>query len=261
MTTSTQPVLCTVASRLAHLELNGEAGNAFNLALTTALAEAAGELSRATASGEVGALLITAAGANFCVGGDLREFAAQGDRISTHIDQVAGRAHEAIAMLGGLAIPVVCAVQGATAGGGLGLVAVSDVVVAARSAKFRVAYTAIGLSPDCGTSWYLPRIVGPRRALDLALTNPAIGAEEALRLGLVTRVADDGESQDVARDIATKLAAGPTDAFIATKALMRASATADLADQLDAEAASISSLAGKEYGRAAIAAFVARSRP
>lgn len=260
MPPSTDPVLLTREGRLAHLLLNrGDEGNSFNLAMVTALSAAARSASEWAADAAVGALLISADGGNFCVGGDLKEFAAQGDGLSGHVSIVADRAHDAIQALADLPIPVVCAVRGAAAGGGLGLLCVADVVVAERSAKFRVAYTAIGLSPDCGTSWYLPRLVGPRRAMDLALTNPAVDAAAAERIGLVSRVVDDGTGDDVARALAAQLADGPTESLRATKALMRAGATASLPDHLAAEAESISSLAGQEYGAGAIAAFASRA--
>ena len=121
--------------------------------------------------------------------------------------------HPAVETLVNLDAPVVVAVQGSAAGAGLGLVLAADLVIAARSAKFVMAFTAIGLSPDASSSWFLPRIVGQRRALELTLMNRVLSAAEAHEWGIVTSVVDDDALFDAAAECATTLAAGPTAAF------------------------------------------------
>ena len=193
---------------------DAENGNGLNLDSAQALRAAA----NAIAADPGGAVLVRAAGRNFCVGGDLRAFAAQGADVGPYVHEVATAASAAIEVLYGLPVPVVTAVQGAAAGGGIGLALVGDLVLAAESAKFRLAYTAIGVTPDCGASWLLPRQIGPKRALDLLLTNRTLTAAQAENWGLVSKVVGDGELGAAARALAASLAAGPAAAaFAATK--------------------------------------------
>jgi 2-(1,2-epoxy-1,2-dihydrophenyl)acetyl-CoA isomerase len=232
-------------------------GNALDLAMAEGLQDVATDI-----AGRPGlrAVQLDAEGRTFCVGGDLREFGAVADPAS-HVERVAAAAHGAITLLRGLSAPVVCVVQGAAGGGGLGLALVGDVVLAARQARFRVAYTAAGLSPDCGVSFHLGRVLGPALALDLALTNRSLTAEEAERCGLVSRVVDDGDLVVLASSVVRQLADGPAHALAATKRLLRAAADRSWDDQLAAEAASIAKLAGSAEGREGIAAFLERRAP
>jgi 2-(1,2-epoxy-1,2-dihydrophenyl)acetyl-CoA isomerase len=145
------------------------------------------------------------------------------------------------------------------AGAGLGFALTGDVVIAARSARFRMAYTAVGLTPDCGTTWLLPRAVGRRRALDLTLTNRTLDADEALAWGLVSRVVDDADLRTSSHHLASDLAAGIGDALGSAKALLAlGSAEPDLRVQLAREAASIAAIAGTAPTQNAISAFFAR---
>jgi 2-(1,2-epoxy-1,2-dihydrophenyl)acetyl-CoA isomerase len=208
----------------------------------------------------VGCVLLRAEGANFCVGGDIRAFAAApapGD----FLGELASVVHDAVLGLASAAAPVVAAVNGWAAGAGLSLAACADITMAAESASFRSAYSAIGLSPDCGLTWTLPRLVGRARAADLLLTNRVVGAAEAAGIGLVARVVADDRLQAQAQEIAVELASGPTAAFGRIKKLLDASDRATLADQLDAEAASIAACADHPQGRAGVAAFTTGRRP
>lgn len=231
--------------------------NALDLPTAEALRDAAAEV-----TAEPGrAVLLRAAGGNFCVGGDLRAFAGRGADTAPYVHAVATAAHEAVRALHELPVPVVSAVRGAAAGGGIGLALAADLVVAARSARFRLAYTAIGLTPDCGASWVLPRLLGPRRAADLILTNRVLTGEDAERWGLVSRLVDDDELDQTAYRTAAELAAGSGAALRAAKGLLRAGAEAPLEEHLATEARSIADLAGGAQARAAMDAFLAaRSR-
>lgn len=233
-------------------------GNALDLRTAEALRDSASEV----AADPGGAVLLRAAGGSFCVGGDLRAFAGRGAETGAYVHAVASAAHAAIQALHDLPVPLVTAVRGAAAGGGIGLSLVGDIVLAARSARFRLAYTAIGLTPDCGASWFLPRLVGPRRAADLILTNRVLSGEDAERWGLVSRCVDDEELDDAARRTTADLAAGSGDALRAAKGLLRAGASEQLRRHLAEEARSIAALADGREAQERMASFLtARSRP
>ncbi|MFJ1969996.1 enoyl-CoA hydratase/isomerase family protein [Streptomyces sp. NPDC087903] len=232
-------------------------GNALDLPTAEALRDTVAEVTADPGR----AVLLRATGANFCVGGDLRAFAGRGADTASYVHAVASAAHEAVRALHELPVPVVSAVRGAAAGGGIGLALAGDIVVAARSARFRLAYTAIGLTPDCGASWVLQRLLGPRRAADLILTNRVLTGEDAERWGLVSRLVDEDELDDSAYRTAADLAAGSGTALRAAKELLRAAAEAPLERQLAEEARSITALAGGAEAQAAMESFLAaRSR-
>lgn len=244
---------------VAVLSLNRpDAGNSMSMQLVEDLRDAAAEVA---GDGAVRAVLLRGNGANFCVGGDLKEFSELGDQITPTLRRLADVLHEGVRTLHELEVPLVVAVQGAAAGAGLSLACLGDVCLAARSAKFRVAYTAVGLSPDGGGSWLLPRLVGPRLAAELALTNRTLRADEAAAVGLVSRVVDDESLHDEAAALAATLAAGATTALKAAKRLLHQSPTASFEEQLVREAESIATLAGGPEGQEGIAAFVGKRAP
>jgi 2-(1,2-epoxy-1,2-dihydrophenyl)acetyl-CoA isomerase len=208
----------------------------------------------------VGCVLLRAEGANFCVGGDIRAFAAAREP-GKFLGELASVVHGAVLGLAEGQAPVVAAVNGWAAGAGMSLAACADVIVAAESARFRSAYSAIGLSPDCGLTWTLPRLVGRARAADLMLTNRPVGAAEAAAIGLAARVVAGDSLLAEAHALAAELASGPTAAFGRIKKLLDASDGSTLADQLDREAASIAACADDPEGRAGVAAFTAGRTP
>ena len=154
--------------------------------------------------------------------------------------------------------PVVVAVHGAVAGAGFGLVMAADIAIASNDTTFLMAYTKIGLTPDGATSWYLPRLVGLRRALDLTLTNRSLDAREALEWGIVSRVVDDADR--VAEEIALDLAGGPTGAYGAAARLLRSSERASLVDHLARESEQMTARARTHDGPEGIASFIERRR-
>jgi 2-(1,2-epoxy-1,2-dihydrophenyl)acetyl-CoA isomerase len=244
---------------VARLTLNRpEVGNALDGELARALADRAAELE---ARDDVGAVLLGAIGKAFCVGGDLRWMRAAGDRAETAVRALATDFHRALESLARLDAPVVVAVNGVAAGGGMSLAIAGDVVIAAASARFTMAYTAAGLSPDGGSTWTLPRVVGVRRAAELMLFNERLDARRALELGLVNRVVADDELDATASELAAQLAAGPTRAYGEVKRLLRVSMTTTLADQLVEEATTIGRMAGSPDGREGIAAFLDKRAP
>ena len=235
-----------------------EVGNAIDIEFCRKLSEHG----RAVAADpSVRAVLIRGNGNHFCVGGDLKLFASLGEQATPVLREMADVLHEGVIAIHRLTVPVVVAVHGNAAGAGLSLACLGDICLAARSSKFRMAYTAVGLTPDGGGSWMLPRLVGPRVAADLALTNRLLDAEEAQRVGIVTRVVDDEVIHDEAEALAAQLADGPSRAFAATKRLLAGSAATRLEDQLAQEAISISTQVGAPEGQEGIAAFLGKRAP
>jgi 2-(1,2-epoxy-1,2-dihydrophenyl)acetyl-CoA isomerase len=240
------------------LTLNrAESANAIDLTMARALAEVARDCE---ADSALSAVVLTGAGSRFCAGGAVRSFAAAGEDLPKALRELTMYLHAALASFARMTPALITAVNGVAAGAGLGLAAAGDICIAARSATFRSAYTAIGLSPDAGSTWALPRLIGARRAQELVLTNRVLDAERALAWGLVTEVVEDGDLLPRARAVADDLARLPRSAIGASKRLIAQSFGAELADQLEREAASVTSLAGSEATRAAISAFVQRPR-
>lgn len=233
------------------------AGNALDAAMGAALREAG---QRLQAYDALRVVRVDAEGRVFCVGGDLREFAGAADP-TAHVAELATAVHDGLTALHELPVPVVSVVQGVAAGGGVGVALVADVVLMARSATLRVAYTAAGLSPDCGVTLALARALGPARAMDLALTNRALSAEQAEQWGLVSRAVDDDALDAEADALVQLLATGPRKAFATTRDLVRAAAHADWRAHLDAEAGAIAHLAGTPDGREGVAAFLEKRPP
>ena len=235
-----------------------EDGNAITLEMARELLDAA---SRCDEDPEVRAVVLTGTGKMFCAGGDIKAFAAQGDSISAYMEEVVQAFHAAISRFNTMAPPVVGAINGTAAGGGLSLALATDIAVAAQSARFTMAYTKIGLTPDGGSTYFLARLVGLRRAKEMVLLNPVWSAEQALEWGLVNQVVADEEVLATATALAQKLAAGPTRAFGEAKRLILAGATESLESQMEREARAISALAGSADGQEGLAAFLAKRPP
>ncbi len=208
--------------------------NAFDETLTSALSAAIFDMA---SDASVRAVVITGAGRAFSAGQDLRDRAMQVEagadlRLG---DELRRRYHPVIAKIREMRKPVVAAVNGVVAGAGLGVAVACDVRVAATSASFRAAWGRIGLVPDAGSAYFLPRIVGWGRAMDMVLTGDPVEANEALRIGLVTRVWPDEEFADAWRKYATTLAEGATEAFALSKEGLNAAWDRDFASFLELE--------------------------
>ena len=170
--------------------------------------------------------------------------------------------HAAMSQLVRLDAPVVVGAHGSAAGAGFGIVCAADLVVAAESTKFVLAYTGIGLTPDCSSSWFLPRLVGVRRALELTISNRVLSASEALEWGIVTEVvADDAMLARRATALAEQLASGPTRAYGGTKRLVHGSLEHTLDQHLALETEEIVSAAGTVDAAEGLAAFVDKRPP
>ena len=192
---------------VAHITLNRpEDANAINLQMAVDLMQ----VSLATSSdANVRAILLTGTGRFFCAGGDLKSFAAQGDGLPAHMKEVTTFLHGAISRFTRGDAPLIAAINGVAAGAGMSLACSCDIVLAAESARFTMAYTKAGLTPDGSSTYFLPRKVGLRRALELTLLNPMVDAAQAQEYGLVTRVVPDDRLMAEATAAAAEVAAGP----------------------------------------------------
>ena len=157
--------------------------------------------------------------------------------------------------------PLVIAINGNAGGAGMSLAAAGDIVIAGEAVRFTLAYTRVGLSPDGSATYFLPRLIGLRRTMELALTNRMISAREAEAWGIVTRVVPDAEAVAQAASIAQELANGPTRSYGAVKRLLYATANSTLDQQMELETETIANLARSEDSREGIAAFLAKRAP
>jgi len=253
-------VLLDFKDGVATLRLNRpDQANAINPDLAADLAEAATQIAERP---DVRAVLIAANGPHFTVGGDLGVFAKTGrEQLPNQLRRMIDSFHQAIDRLTSIDAPVVAAVRGGAGGGGLGLLYAADIVVAANDARFVVGYCALGLTADGGNTWFLPRMVGMRRAQELFLLNRRLTAQEALAFGLVSRLTPSDAVETEAAALAATLAAGPTRAYGAVRRMLRQSFETGLSDQLDAEKDSLITASRSEDAQEGIASFVAKRRP
>jgi 2-(1,2-epoxy-1,2-dihydrophenyl)acetyl-CoA isomerase len=229
--------------------------NALDLALGRDLFHAVLEIDDDPA---VRAIVVTGAGKAFCAGGDVKGFADNLDRIGALIKELTTYLHGAVSRLCRSEKPVVMAINGVAAGGGMSLALAGDLVLAAESARFTMAYSKIAAPPDGSSSYYLPRLVGLRRAMELYFTNRVLGAREAQEWGLITRVVPDAELAGAAQSLARELAHGPTKAFGAAKRLFHQSTWESLETQMELEAQAIAASGRTEDFRAGVTAFATK---
>jgi 2-(1,2-epoxy-1,2-dihydrophenyl)acetyl-CoA isomerase len=233
-------------------------GNALTLEMAGELLDAAG---RCDDDPGVRAVVLTGSGRMFCAGGDLKAFAAQGDGVSRYMKQVTQIFHAAISRLNWMAAPVIGAINGTAAGGGLSLALATDIAIAAQSAKFTMAYTRVGLVPDGASTYFLARLVGLRRAKEMVLLNPVLSAQQALEWGLINQVVADDQVLASALDLARQLAQGPTRSLGEAKRLILAGATESLESQMEKESRGIAAMVGSADGQEGIAAFFEKRLP
>lgn len=245
---------------VAVLTLNRPAKyNALTTELKTALLAAIRELETQP---DVRALVLTGAGKAFCVGQDLGEHsvALEADP-ATAFDTVVEHYNPIVSGLVDLAFPVIAAVNGPCVGAGLGFALACDLRIAAAGVKFSTAFTGIGLTADSGLSASLAHAVGVARATDLLLLNEPFTAEDAAAWGLVRQVVPAAEVQATALELARRLAAGPTRAYVEVKRAVRRGAISALPDVLEAEGAAQARLAATQDHQQAVADFLAKRTP
>jgi 2-(1,2-epoxy-1,2-dihydrophenyl)acetyl-CoA isomerase len=252
-------VTLQVHSGIARLTLNRPtSSNAIDLEFARAFRHVVAALSERD---DVRAVILSGRGKTFCVGGDLKSFAAEGPNAPAYVQTIIENFHAGLLQLVNMPAPVIAGVQGAAAGAGLGLALAADIVIAADDAKFVMAYTNAGVTPDGGTTWILPRLIGLHRALDLTLRNRVLTAHEAHQLGLVAELCPSAELGARVNAIAESVASGPTNAFAQAKRLLRQSFHTDLHTQLDAEGQTVVASFATADGQEGARAFSERRAP
>lgn len=236
------PLLFTIDKGIARITFNRPTVlNAIDAALANAFLTA---IRTIESEPEARVIIIKGAGKGFMAGGDVGAFYADLPNAGTTADAIIGPLHEGLALMARLPQPVLASVHGAVAGAGVSLAMACDLAIAADNARFSLAYSRIGASLDGSSSWFLPRIVGLRKAMELALTADTIDANEALRLNIVNRVVPAADLEAETEAFARRLADGPTFAFGRIKALLRQSFNTPLVEQLAAEQAGFRACAG-----------------
>ena len=254
-----EAILVEKAAGVTTITLNRpDAFNALSLTLGRELFQAALE-----ADEDPGArcVVITGTGRAFCAGGDVKDFVDQLPRIGVHIKELTTYLHGAISRLARSDKPVIMAVNGVAAGGGLSLALSGDLVLATESARFTMAYSKIAASPDGSSSYFLPRLVGLRRAMELYFTNRVLTAREAEAWGLITRAVPDAEFRAAVDGLARELAQGPSKAFGAAKRLFHQSTWESLETQMELESQAIAASGHTDDFRNGVTAFAQKKTP
>ncbi|KRB86981.1 enoyl-CoA hydratase-related protein [Noviherbaspirillum sp. Root189] len=228
-----EPVLCSIQNGIATLTLNGpDTGNAIDLSFASAFSEAVEHIA---GNPSVRVLLINGKGRAFCVGGDIAAM-SRSENLPDFLNALLTTLHSAARRIAALPVPVVCAIHGPVGGGGIGIALCGDIVLASESVKIRGGYSAIGLSPDFGASWWLTKRAGPARAKRILLLNEAIDAAKCLEYGLLDAVYPDQELAAEAASLTNRLASGATQSFQKIKQLVDGVAGRSLEEHLDLEA-------------------------
>jgi len=257
-----QTVLLNVEDGVATITLNRpEVLNALDLPMAEALVRA---VQACVEDDGVRTVILTGAGRGFCAGGDMKaawEHIQAGGDPGHFFRDLTVPLHRAITDIRLMEKPVIAAINGAAGGAGMSLAAACDLRLAAEGAKFKQAYTSIGLVPDGGWTAIVPQIIGAARAVELLLLDPALDARQALALGLVHEVIPDDRLAERAREVATRLAHGPTTAFGGAKALVNAALFPLLEVQLERERQRIIAQGGTTDFLEGLSAFVEKRRP
>jgi len=254
-----QTLLFDVTSGIATITLNRpDAANAMNPTMARELSDIA---IRCDDSPDIRAVVIRGSGKMFCAGGDLGVFAEAGDKVSAVIKEMAGDLHMGISRLTRMNAPVIAAVNGTAAGAGFSLAIAADLVISVDTAKYVMAYTNAGLSPDGSSTYFLPRRIGDRRARELMLTNRVLSAAEALDWGLINQVVSKEDFDEAVSKLAASIAEGPTLAYGRVKSLLNASFDNGLETQMELETRGISDMSKTDDGIEGIQAFLAKRKP
>ncbi len=232
-----------------------DAANGMNGTMTRELADAAKRCD--TAATKV--VVLTGSGRFFCAGGDLKDFADADDR-GAHIKGVADDLHRAISTFARMNAVVITVVNGTAAGAGFSLAVTGDLVLAAESASFTMAYTRVGLSPDGSASYYLPRLIGITKTKELMLTNRTLSAQEASQWGLVTEVVADTDLAERASQLGSQMAATSAGSNGGVKQLLLGTFGNGLEEQMELEGRLIAARAGASDGREGVDAFLAKRK-
>jgi 2-(1,2-epoxy-1,2-dihydrophenyl)acetyl-CoA isomerase len=230
-----ETVVYELRDTVAVVQMNRpDALNALSLQLTKDLREAFAQAIEDSAR----AVVLTGSGRAFCSGGDLREMNSIGrqeGRVEAYLEAPLKALHEVILLIRETPIPFIAAVNGVCAGAGTNFALACDLIVAADNASFNEAFVRIGLSPDCGGSFFLPRAIGEKLAAEMFMTGETLTAERAARIGMINRVVAADDLMTEALILAGKLAAGPTGAIGRIKRMMNATFSNNLLAQLELE--------------------------
>ena len=249
----------SIQNRIATITFNRpDAANGLNL-------ELASEFAYATllcdADPTVKAVILTGNGRFFCAGGDVKAMQTAELGPGAGVKQIADELHRGLSVLARLDAPVIVAVNGTAAGAGFSTAVMGDMVLAAESAKFTMAYTNVGLSPDGSSSYFLPRLIGLRKTQELMFTNRVLSAQEAYEWGLVTQVVSDDELMAEANKLAEKFVNSAKGSNAAIKKLLMASFSNGLETQMELEGRAIAVCANSDDGKEGVAAFVDKRKP
>ncbi|MDH3452113.1 MAG: enoyl-CoA hydratase [Gammaproteobacteria bacterium] len=256
-------LLTTIDGRIATVTLNRpESLNALNAALAAELGDTLNGLAR---NADVRCVVLTGAGGHFMAGGDITFFREKLPQIraagSTELEPLFEDVHAIIRAIRSMPQPVIASASGAIAGFGLSLLMACDLAVAADDSVFTLAYCHIGASPDGSSTYFLPRVVGFKRAMELALLGDRFDAARAFDLGLVNRVVPEQEREAVTLELAQRLARGPAKAYARTKALLNSSLEDGLDVQLDAERDAFIACAQTDDFAEGVTAFCEKRKP
>jgi 2-(1,2-epoxy-1,2-dihydrophenyl)acetyl-CoA isomerase len=255
-----QTILFEITAGVARLTLNRpDRLNSFNVQMHTEVRDA---LAQVVSSTEARVLVLSGAGRGFCAGQDLgdRAVAPGGDRVDLG-DSVEKYYKPLVLALRNLPMPVICAVNGVAAGAGANIALACDLVIATRSANFVQAFSKIGLVPDSGGTWFLPRLVGNARAMGLAMLGDKLPAEQAAQWGLIWRCVDDAEFKAAVDQLATQLASAPTQGLARTKQAIYESWGHSLEEQLNQERDFQRELGRSQDYAEGVAAFTEKRNP
>jgi 2-(1,2-epoxy-1,2-dihydrophenyl)acetyl-CoA isomerase len=246
------PVLWRAQNGVGHIVLNRpDAANAIDLAMAEAFGQAVAHLANA----DIGAVLISANGRQFCAGGDIRTFHAELGRLDQLVRDLLDILHPALQRLVELPVPVITAIQGSVGGAGIGLALCADIALASEAMKLRGGYSALGLSPDLGASYFLAHRAGAARAKSILMTNRALSAAECLGFGLVDELHPASTLTSAAERLAMDLAAGATGALGGIKRLCDRATRLTLVEHLGDERRALLRCAQSADGREGVRAF------
>lgn len=235
-----------------------EVFNAMSGELINTFRDVTAELARSTS---LRALIIRGAGKAFLAGGDVGQFYKERNTVADTVKPLGDALHEGIIAIRNMPFPVIAEVQGACAGAGVSVMMACDFAVASTAATFKTAYTQIGLSPDGGSTYFLPRLVGMRKAAELIMLSDVVKAEEALALGLVNRVVTPEHLSPEVAALAERLATGATQAYARAKRLINQSWQTPLQQHLDDEIAYFADCARTDDFKEGVTAFVEKRKP
>ncbi len=253
-----ETLLFEVEDGVATITMNRpEAANALNLQMAKDLFYAAIECDE---NPEIRAVVVTGAGRLFSGGGDLQFFSQQ-ENLQKTLKEMTTFLHGAVSRLVRMAAPCIMAINGTAGGGGFSLMLGGDLAIMSDKAKLTMAYTAAGLTPDGSSTYFLPRLIGLRRANELALTNRRLTAQEALEWGLVNQIVPADEVLTTAQALAKQLAQGPTLAYGKATQMMRESLESSFETQLEVEAQNIAAITKTADAQEGVNSFLEKRKP